>query len=566
MAESFYPKDPKDYYEDLIDKKRSLVEMGETDWTSESPGDYGIISLMLISYALSKSDKYYDNRLKQVFAQNARSPEAIVDAVRGLGYRIRGPVPAVMYFTVTSKESTEVSVGDRFAKDMDTGETVVFEAAEKVAFDGVETKQVQVVQGEVKSVTKTGTGKKYQKVFFNHSNVASGYTVIQVQDNETGATYAYTLVDNFARSGSTDTHCLIERHYDGTPVVIFGDGLRGMAPPKNSTITVWYRICDGELGNISSGDVRLITRNSAIESVESNAPDHCLLANAIQPDDTEITVEDDGSIDAFPDSGYLYINYDEQVSYNGKSGATFQNVTGLEKSFSAGTVVTYTNMDMYGRDFESAQEMKASATNLNRIKTCGGTELDLAFLATRINGVARAYAYQIGPTTFVEVVPYHGGAPSQELVDEVEELLNDYTTARTILEVTGPKYVYVDAALKVTPVPGVSWGSVEEKVDQVVERYLSPVSITYNQKFFASDWGREIRKDELTYLLYRRLGGRYIAGFDYLKFCRSLEDSSVEDVITLAPNEITNVGDITIQQDTITKDYSTLLSYTEGAE
>jgi len=564
MAESFYPKDPKDYFEDLIDKKRSLVEMGETDWVSESPGDFGITSLMLISYALSKSDKFYDNRLKQVFAQNARSAEAVVDAVRAIGYKMRGLVPAVMYFSVTSSESTEINIGDKFAKDMDNGETLVFEASEKVAFDGAETKEVKVVQGEVKSVSKTGTGKKYQKVFFSHANVASGYTVVQAYNPETGATNTYTLVDNFARSGSTDHHCILERHYDGTPVVIFGDGLRGVAPPKNSVITIWYRICDGEAGNISAGDVRLISRNSAIESVESNAPNHCFSIGTIQPGDTEIPVVDDGSIDAFPDSGYIYINYDEQVAYSGKSGATFQNVVGLEKSYPANTLITYTDIDLYGRNFESPNELKDAAMNLNRIKTCGGTELDLAFLATRVNGVARAFAYQIGPVSFVEIVPYHAGAPSQELIDEVQNLLSDYSTTRSVIEVTGPKYFYVDAALKITPVPGVAWGSVESQVDSVIERYLSPVSTAYSRQFFASDWGRNLRKDELTFLLYKRLGGRYLAGFEYLKYCRSTEEASVEDILVLQPNEICNVGEITLIQDTITEDYSTLLSYTEG--
>lgn len=543
MAERFVPRTQSEIYESFIDNKRALVTAGITDWTTESPGDYGINILNLVSFELAQWEAWIDSRTKQASLPNAQHREPVMDGARNLAYRNTGPKPAVITVFATSSQATLISQGDRLIKTLEDNSDVYFEAVSDVVFSGAETKKFYAIEGSVKTREYTGTGEKWQKVYMSTSNVASSYFSI----TEEGDPVVWEQVTDFSGSNPTSRHFMVEFDYSFRPIIIFGDGVYGRKPRIDKTYSIAYRQCSGAIGNVPPGVLRLASPNSAITALENRSPIQATLASAVELTDTEIILVDDGSVASFSTAGVAYIGEDsDSFTYDGISGTTLQNVSGLSRYHAAGESVSYTVGQTYGADKANLNEVKLAALRENRYKLTPGSLLDLSYAATKVPGVARAGSFSVAHTQFVQVIPYHAGVPESDLLDSVSDYLNTRPNARHSIRVVSPSYAYVDVELEITPMPGRDWeNEVYPKVLDVIRYFLSPLSRTTEGTGFISSWGRRLKKSELTYYLMYVLGGTYIQNIEYKAFKRSTEVSGTDDIL-LGDSEVANIGTMTI--------------------
>jgi len=541
VANRYYPKTQQEIYEAIIAEKRSLVNAGSTSWTSEESGDFGIGILTLVSYALGDSEAFIDNRLKQAFLVNASDPESVYDGARSIGYRPQGLWPASVLVVGTSTDDSMIASGEKLVKDLEDGTEIVFEANEDVVFVGAETKKFYCTQGDTHTVAKTSDGTANQKFYLSRDKVVRGTLTLSI-----GGVF-WSLMDSWVNSTPSSTHFLVEMDYRGRPIILLGDGYMGLVPPSGSQITLTYRTCSGNLGNVAPGVMRSRQRHSNIASLTNKSPATCELDTAVTPFSAIVSVTDDGSIDAFADSGIAYLDNEDSFSYTGKSGATFTGVTGITRSHPVGVDVSYTIGQTVGEDVESTYDVRLNALQSNRLKTSANSLIEYAYLARKVPGVVRAVAYNHAHTTFLQLVPYHAGIPEPSLLAAVEAYITPRMNARHSLNIMSPSYAYVDVTAVVTPFPGLDFDNVvRERVQTVLQYYLNPLSKSFNGSFYTSLWGRKLKVSELTYVLLYILGGRTITNVSFTTFKRSTEVSGSDD-IDLLESEIANVGTIYVQ-------------------
>lgn len=558
----YYPRSAKDYFDLMIRAKRAMVDSGQTSWTAEDSGDYGITLLMLVSQALADLDIGVDNRTKQTAStENASVFEAVIDTARHLGYKPRMPSPAVILLSVTVDGATEIHQGDKFGKDLESGETIIFQAARDCVFEEAGTKTFPAIQGEVKTTSKTGDGTKFQKVYLPHSNVSGNHIIVTVTPKSSSEAIAYDSVTSWLVSGPSSAHYTVEEDYNGRPIIIFGDGVYGRKPPVGSTITVSYRICNGSLGNVSPGTMRPLFSNSHITSVSNYSPHELTLASAVSSTSTEVTVEDSSFIGNFPEAGVAFLNYEDAFSYDGISGNTFQNVTGVGQYHSEGTPVSYSDTEALGEDRPTLREIKLEAPRQNKLKTCAGSHLDYNYLVSSgMSRVARAFSYSVAHTVHLQVVPYYAGVPDEDFLNEVRDFIEGAYSARHSVIVEPPKYVYIDTRLKIVPMPGYDFeAEIEPKIRNLIEYFLSPLSLSPDRRRYVSSWGRDVKRNELVYLILRYYGGVYVADLEFEVFKRSTDLEGNSD-IHLEGSQIANIGTIEIREASETGSFEDVVS------
>lgn len=534
----FVPRTRKEIFDSAIRVKRDMVNAGETAYTSEAPNDFGITLLSVVASTLADQEVWVDARLKQAALINASHVESVVDNSRSLGYIRSGPKSSVILCAVTASAPTFLASSSVLKKELSSGKTIYFEILSDLTFEAAGTKQVYAIQGEAQLLSVTGTGLPRQQIYFSHSKVNSGVIAISVDS------VLATQVSSFQFSDSDDSHYRVEFDYYGRPIIIWGDGVYGKIPAKDSTILLSFYTSEGLLGNVPPGTLELIIPNDLISLVTNEGPTTGELVGLVTPLSTEVTIVDDGSIVGFATTGFAYIDED-LFNYDGITGVTFENVTGLTEAHSSGEIVRYTLESTLGEDAESLTDIKTNAMRANKIKTSANSTLDYAYLASKVVGVKRAYAYNLAHSMFIQVVPSYGGVPSTDLKQTVYNYIEPLSNGRHLLNILDPKYVYIDVELTITPMPGVSFEeTITPLVSTIAENFLSPLT-TFRDKYYTTTWGGTVRRENLTYILLYLLGGRYIAGVEVTGFKKSTAFSGNIN-IDLEANEISNKGEIVL--------------------
>jgi hypothetical protein len=532
----FLPATQEDIFKNTITEKRRMVTAGETIWTSEAAGDLGITLLNLQAYAISESEAWVDSRLKQTSLQNARSVEAVLDGARHLGYKARTPISAVIPIEAKSTATTKITAGSVIKAS--SGETVVYlETQGDVVFTGAEVKKFFAVEGHTYTKEEVATGLKMQIYYLPISSIDSNSVYVSVQ----GLGY-YTVVKSFISTLNSDLHCIIEYDYNGRPVVIFGDGIRGVIPPANRTITFTYRQSSGSAGNVVQGFVTLQTAVANIDYIKTKIPSESIILNDITTTSTIVEIEDDGTIDLYPATGVAYIGESFDVfSYTGISSNTFTGVTGLLHDHIAGVAVRFTADTIKGSDVESLASIKESALFYNGLKTSGNSNFEYARLAKTIKGVVRAEAYNVGHSTLVQIVPSYGGYPDTLMIKAVSDKLQMYQNIRNNITVINPNYAHIDVTVRLDPMSEYSWdATIKPLAESVIRAYINPLSSFNTGRSYYTDWGKTMKVGELTYMLFAILGGTYIGNLYIDLFAR--HGSVGNSDVVLNYDEISNIG------------------------
>jgi hypothetical protein len=542
----FTPYTEKQLYDALITKKRELVSTEGLKWTAESPTDAGVALLRVGAHLGGLLSEYIENRSKQNYIIYAEDDLAVHATTRSLGYKIRGDIPSRILVKVTTSGSQTIPTGTKLYKELSDGTEIPFETQSELVFSGAESKQVYAVQGETFSTTTTGDGTEYQTVTINDYPIAYGSVAVIVGNT------LWSEVSDFVNSDSDSEHYMVEYDFNGQPTVWFGDGEFGATPSSGALITVAWRTCDGSVGNLAPGEMRFERSFSKVTSVENQAPATGVLLYDVTSGDTEVYLEDDGSISSFADTGVAYIDEDS-FSYTGITDNYFTGVTGLENSHAAGDEVTYTTGYTYGADRESNKQAKVSAIRYNRTKTSCNSILDYQYYSSQVPGVARAKAYNNYNIIVIQVIPADGGIPSSSLLDDVYDYILPRKNAVHTITVANPNYVYIDVVAEISPASGQQFSDVvKPAVEDKIQEFLNPLTRTENDLYYLNGWGNILKKNKLEAEIFDIENGMYVADVELTTFKRSAAESGAEN-INLNPTEVAHVGSIHV----IMKDIST---------
>lgn len=202
---------------------------------------------------------YYQNRgVNEAFLRRARLRQSVIDHSAGLGYTLSPPSPPTVTQTivlprafgdsVTIPEGTEITTEDG-AVTYTTDAALTFPA-------GTTSKPIGATEGKRFTETATGeaseTSPSGQRITLAESPVASLSDAVSVD----GA--AWTRVEHFLSSASTDLHYAIERDGQDVATIVFGDGTNGRRPSEGSAITITYRTTLGTAGRVRRGRLRRI--------------------------------------------------------------------------------------------------------------------------------------------------------------------------------------------------------------------------------------------------------------------------------------------------------------------
>jgi hypothetical protein len=181
----------------------------------------------------------------------------------------------------------------------------------------------------------------------------------------------------------------------------------------------------------------------------------------------------------------------------------------------------------------------------NSLKSSASSNFEYIRLATSVNGVLRATAYNVGHSTHVQIVPAYGGYPDTTMKEAVQSQLDIYQNVRNNAIVINPKYTHIDATVRLDPISSQSWdATILPAALNIIKSFLSPISTFNKGKSYYANWGQTIKTGELSYLLFAILGGTYIGNLYIDKFARHGETGASDIVLNF--DELSNIGVITV--------------------
>jgi len=273
------PARPVDYtnlgYEALRDAMLALARERVPEWTDQSENDLGRVLVDAFALAADMT-LYYQTRIAaNLLPETSDEPEALVQLLRLIGYERRPPtaataslrlvlepsvvppftVPAATVFTVRPAAGPELSFETERTFEIQAGQLTPPDGAGLRYFFPLPVVEGRSVVGEAIGVAD---GSPNQRCALNQSPTIAGS--VQVSVAEPAGTTRWQVVRTLADSTPADRHCLVQRDADGRALVLFGDGINGLVPPRGSVLTpvaisASYRVGGGALGNVAAGSV-----------------------------------------------------------------------------------------------------------------------------------------------------------------------------------------------------------------------------------------------------------------------------------------------------------------------
>ncbi len=231
-------------------------------WTDFNVSDLGVVLLELFCGVGDMLAYYLDAQAGEAFLPTARQRQNVIQLCRLIGYRLKSPVASTttLRFSLAAPLETDLAIPEGTAASARLDEGVVdFETAEEAILPrGQLSIDVAARQGRRKAETLTGTGEPNAHFSLTGTRIAQGSLRVLINEQ------AWREVSHFQESGGEDEHFEVETDGLDRTRILFGDGVRGAAPPAGAAIRVSYLETLGAGGNLGTGVVTQL--NSPIES------------------------------------------------------------------------------------------------------------------------------------------------------------------------------------------------------------------------------------------------------------------------------------------------------------
>lgn len=235
------------------------LKMAETtapSWTDRSELDMGVVLTELFAFMADNLSFYQDRIANEAMWRTAVLRRSIIEQARLIGYELHPAVSAQVLLTIVANGAGTIPAGAVVSVDTSDGSTPAeFEIYEAQVFAGAETRTgVIALHGRtVSEVVGSSLGTAGQTFALSSKPLArnplgSSSLVLYVDDG--GGQVAWTEVENFLQSESTDEVYRITIDESDVVTIHFGDGVNGKIPPAGvDNIEGVYRVGGGLAGN-----------------------------------------------------------------------------------------------------------------------------------------------------------------------------------------------------------------------------------------------------------------------------------------------------------------------------
>lgn len=206
--------------------------------------------LGLMAHASDTVHFYRDNRLRESFLATAKLRESVILLGQLVDYELFGPIPATvdLTFILSAPAAGNVTIPEGTVAETSGRLKLAFQTtADLVILAGNLTGTVGGENSTARTEERTSDGTADQRLLLTYRNMIDGSMEI------TAANGAYTEVDNFLSSGSTERHFTLAADTQGRPIVTFGDGTNGEIP--TGTITFGYNTGGGRVGRVEANTI-----------------------------------------------------------------------------------------------------------------------------------------------------------------------------------------------------------------------------------------------------------------------------------------------------------------------
>lgn len=240
-------------FDALRERSFNLITSAFPDWTSRDVADFGNILVELQSWIGDVLTYYQDNQANESRIATAQLRRSMIGLVKLIGYKPIGAVAATTQLTlalaVPPVGSVTILPGDQFRTQKVT-DPVVFQALTgAVIAAGANPPAVifDVEHSENAQQVFQSSSLPNLEVILDEIPFLDGSLTLTADDG------AYSIVDDFLESASTDRHATITVDANDRATIRFGNGLQGTIP--QGAILCAYKIGGGVNGNVDPGTI-----------------------------------------------------------------------------------------------------------------------------------------------------------------------------------------------------------------------------------------------------------------------------------------------------------------------
>lgn len=463
----------------------SLVRSVFPEWTDFDVAQFGTIMVELFCHVGDVLTHYQDNQAREGRTTTLTQRKSLIALARMFGYQIPGPAAATadLQVTLAAVPTANVTIAaGQEARTPDVADPVRFQFTEALVIAAGTNPPVGTVSVE--------HSKTHTQVFSASALAGQDVLLDRTPFLDGSAVVAanngaYTEVTSFFASRSTDRHFVVLVDQNDRATIRFGDGIRGAVPTGTGTIT--YKVGGGKRGNVEAGQIKVIE-------------------------------------------------------------GTFQDATGRSVRVSCTNPARASG----GEERQTIAEAKLAMPESLRVGSRCVTREDFEIVARGVPGVARALMTTSNEDAAVDenagilyVVPVGGGAPSQQLLDDVD-LATTTTKPPTLTfehQVLGPPYRAIDVWVRATFLAGQDPETVRDRIIESLESFfvITNADGTQNQSI---DFGLNIEGHALAWsdvfnVVRDTAGVRKIVAGDFLL------DGAAADVVLLS-REFPILGDVVV--------------------
>lgn len=265
-------KDFAGFRQFLIERKKDLLP----EWSSEAPGDFGIVLIELFSYMGDILSFYGDRTAAEAYLSTATQRRSILAIAEMLDYTVTSRVPATVVLQFSVNSDMEVPAGTQVRT---SSRDAMMANDDPVVFEVIEATDVTAPSGSVQA--REGLTISEETVAVSDGAVDQTYSLFQfpviegsihIFVDEGGGDVEWTRFTHLIDAANVSEAFEVEIDENDVASIRFGDNVNGRVPTAGSTIRATYRIGGGERGNVGPGTItELVAPAAGITEVTNSA-------------------------------------------------------------------------------------------------------------------------------------------------------------------------------------------------------------------------------------------------------------------------------------------------------
>jgi hypothetical protein len=250
-------------FDSLRTRLINLVQSAFPDWTDFNIAAFGNILLEMFSFVGDVLVFYQDNQARESRISTATLRRSVLALSKLLSYSANGATAAVAELTVTLAEvptgDVTFSAGDTF-KTLEISDPVVFQVLSDVVIPAGTNPPSVVFEVENSSPASKSV---VSSELANQEYQLDATPFLDDSLSISAGNGAYTQVDDFLDSSTTDRHFIVSVDENDRATVRFGNNTNGAIP--TGTISFTYKTGGGAAGNVNPGTI-VRAANSYVDS------------------------------------------------------------------------------------------------------------------------------------------------------------------------------------------------------------------------------------------------------------------------------------------------------------